>query len=86
MRRLCLLLPLLVACSSDKYVHITATDGRSFYAKREDTEKADKYGMINVENVLTGKRVMLRLSDCMIRSASRAEVTRARGNNFVYDK
>lgn len=85
MRRLCVLLPLLAACSSDKYVHIEA-NGRSFYAKRAETEHVDALGMIDVENVLTRKRVTLKLSDCLIRSASRGEVTRAKGNYVVYDK
>ena len=84
MKRLLLILPFVAACSSDKYVHVETLNGRSFYAKRAETEKVDVNGMINVENVLTGKRVSVKRSDCVIRSASRGEVTRARGNSFVY--
>jgi len=84
MKRLCALLCLLAACSSDKYVHIETMDGRSFYTKRVETEHVDSQGMIDVENVLTGKRVTLKRSSCIIRQASSAEVTRARGNHIVY--
>jgi len=86
-KRLLLLLPLVAACASDKYVHIEMLNGsRSLYAKRAEAERVDSQGMIDVENVLTGKRVTIKRSDCIIRSASRGEVTRARGNNFVYDQ
>jgi hypothetical protein len=86
MRRVYLLLPLLAACASDKYVHVEVSDGRSFYAKRAEMDKVDKYGMVNVENVITGKRLMVNASNCIVRSASRAEVARAQGNSFVYEK
>ncbi len=86
MKRLCILVAILAGCSSDKYVHVEASDGRSLYAKRAEAEHVDKDGMIDVENVLSGKRVRLKRADCVIRSASRAEVTRAKGNYYVYEK
>jgi hypothetical protein len=86
MKRASALVLLLAACASDKYVHVQAGDGRSLYARREEVEKVDAKGMIDVENVLTGKRVSLRRADCVIRGASRSEVTRARGNHFVYEQ
>lgn len=87
MRRAFALLALLAACgSSDKYVRVDVSDGRAFYARRAETEKVDSYGMIEFENVLTGKRVSVKFADCVIRSASRGEVTRARSNSFLYEK
>lgn len=79
-----LLLVLLAACASDKYVHIDASDGRSLYAKRVEADKVDSEGYIHVTNVLTGKTVAIKRANCVIRSASKGEVTRARGNTFVY--
>jgi hypothetical protein len=61
------------------------SDGRSFYAERTETDRVDKNGMMSVTNVLTGKRLAVKRADCVIRSASRSEVTRAKGNYFVYD-
>lgn len=86
MKRLRVLLALFAGCSSDKYVHVEATNGRSFYAKRVEVDHVDSEGMIDVENVLTGKRVTLKRADCVVRSASRGEVTRAKGNYIVYEK
>jgi hypothetical protein len=86
LHRLSVLAVLLAGCSSDKYVHIQTSDGRSFYAKRAEADRVDAEGMIDVENVLTKKRVTLKLSDCVIRSASRGEVTRAKGYYIVYEK
>ena len=85
MKRPCILLALLAACSSDKYVHVEASNGRSLYARREEVDRVDAEGKITVENVLTGKRVTLKRSDCVVRSASRSEVTRAKGNYVVYE-
>ncbi len=87
MKRPCILLVLVLvaACSSDKYVHVETSNGRSFYAKRAEVEHVDAEGRITVENVLTGKRVTLKRTDCVVRSASRAEVTRAKGNYVVYE-
>lgn len=85
MKRLCFLLVLAAACASDKYVHVEMSDGRSFYAERAEAERVRKDGMIDVKNVLTGKRLVVKRADCVIRSASRSEVTRAKGNYFVYD-
>ncbi len=85
MKRLSILLVLLAGCSSDKYVHVEANNGRSFYAKRAEVEHVDADGRITVENVLTGKRVTLKRADCVVRSASRGEVTRAKGNYVVYE-
>lgn len=85
MKRPCVLLALLAACSSDKYVHVEANNGKSFYAKREEVERVDAEGKITVENVLTGKRVTLKRADCVVRNASRGEVTRAKGNYVVYE-
>jgi len=86
MMRLCALLILLAGCASDKYVQITTDDGRSFYAKRAEAEHVDADGMIDVQNVLTGKRMKVKRDDCIMRSASRGEVTRAKGNYYVYEK
>lgn len=86
MKRLGFACALLAACSSDKYVHVETSNGRSFYAKRTEVEHVDAQGKIDVENVLTGKRVTLKRMDCVVRDASRAEVTRARGNYVVYEK
>jgi len=86
MKRRCLPLVLLAGCSSDKYVHVETDTGRSFYAERAEVERVDAQGMIDVENVLTGKRVRLKRADCLIRSASRGEVTRAKGNYVVYER
>ena len=85
MKRLSLCFVLAAACSSDKYVHIEMNDGRSLYARRAEAEKVDADGMIEVENVITKKRVTLKRANCVIRSASGSEVTRAKGNYFVYD-
>jgi hypothetical protein len=86
MKHLAWTLLLFAACSSDKYVHIKTSDGRSLYAEREEAERVDKSGMIDVLNVLTKKRVTLKRADCVIRSATKGEVTRARGNYYVYEK
>ncbi len=86
MKRLCILLTILAGCSSDKYVYVETSDGRSLYAKRTEAERIDSDGMIDVENVLSGKRMKLKRADCIIRSASRGEVTRAKGNYYVYEK
>ena len=85
MKRLSILLALAAACASDKYVHVEMSDGRSFYAERDEADRVDKDGRINVTNVLTGKRLSVKRADCVIRSASGSEVTRAKGNFFVYD-
>ena len=77
---------LLAACSSDKYVHIATDDGRELYAKRTEAEHVDEKGMIDVENVITKKRVALKRANCVIRNASSGEVTRAKGNYYVYEK
>jgi len=91
-RLVALLLPLtLLGCKSSgsgedsKYVQIQTSYGRSIYARRSETEKVDASGNITVEDVVTGKRVTLKRDDCAIRAASRSEVTRAKGNRFVYD-
>lgn len=86
MRRLVFACALLAACSSDKYVHVETNNGRSFYAKRAEVEHVDAQGMIDVENLLTRKRVTLKRADCVVRDATGAEVTRARGNYFVYEQ
>jgi hypothetical protein len=67
-------------------VHIEASNGTSLYAEREEAEQVDAQGMIHVENAVTGKQVSLKRADCVIRSASRGEVNRARGQSFLYDK
>jgi hypothetical protein len=87
MKRTCaLLLVLAAACSSDKYVHIEAGNGRSLYARREEADKVDAKGMINVEDAVTGKTVTLKRADCVIRSASKGEVNHARGQDYLYSK
>jgi hypothetical protein len=86
MRYVAVLCLVLAACSSDKYVQVSTSDGRQFYARKADVERVDSRGMIDVENVLTGKRVSVRRDDCIVREASSSEVTRAKGNRFVYDK
>jgi hypothetical protein len=77
---------LLAACSSDKYVHIATDDGRELYARRTEAERVDENGMIDVENVITKKRVSLKRANCVIRNAKGSEVTRAKGNFYVYEK
>ncbi|HEX5135631.1 MAG TPA: hypothetical protein VFY93_01540 [Planctomycetota bacterium] len=86
MKRACIPLLVLLAACSGKYVRIDASDGRSLYAKKADADKVDPEGYIHVTNAVTGKPAAIKRSDCVIRSASNAEVTRARGNSFVYDK
>jgi len=86
-----LLLLALAGCRStggedSKYVQIQTSYGRSVYARRSEAEKVDANGNISVEDVVTGKRVTLKRDNCAIRSASRSEVTRAKGNHFVYDQ
>jgi len=69
-----------------KYVQIQTTYGRSLYARRSEAEAVDANGKITVEDAVTGKRVTLKRADCAIRGVSRAEVTRARGNRFLYEQ
>jgi len=84
MKRACTLLLVLMAACSGKYVHIDCSDGRSLYAKSAEAEKVDSEGYIHVKNVLTGNVVKIKRANCIIRAASNGEVTRARGNAFVY--
>jgi hypothetical protein len=89
---LLLLVAALGACKSgggsddSKYVCIQCGSRGPVYARREETEKVDELGMIEVENLLTKRRVRLKSADCIIRGVSRSEVLRAQGNHFVYDQ
>jgi hypothetical protein len=84
MKRLFLLAAVVAGCGSS-YVQIERSNGKPIYARSDEAERVDAQGMIEVENVLTGKRVRLKRSDCIIREASRSEVSRARGQHFLYE-
>lgn len=85
-----LLLATALGCRSSgadsRYVQVTTNDGRTFYAKRSQVEKAADDGRVTFEDLRTKKTVTLRKGSFMTRSVSRGEVYAKRGDEILWEE
>lgn len=79
----------LAACASSdpdesRYVRITTSTDRTYFARREEIDTDERSGRIVFEDLVSGRTVRLDPGSYTMRSSSRGEVLSRRTKRAVY--
>jgi len=81
---------IVAACKSfdpdtSKYVEVRDDVGRRFFTKRKEMDDVNRLGQVTFKDLLTGKEITVKRSNCTIRGVRGSTVTNERARHFYYD-
>ena len=81
---------IVAACKSfdpetSKYVEVRDDVGQRYFTKRKEMDNIDRIGRVTFKDLLSGKEITIKRSNCTIRGVRSSTVTNERAKDFYYD-